>query len=115
MLAGAIKLLDALNFIMPEGVDGVDWKSRMASFLPVDPKAVLQAARQAFCRSISLLHPLCLCAPFNRQRCKYEQWMLFGGLHANHVELPRAAYLDADLPLFKKHAADRARLGSVPT
>jgi hypothetical protein len=26
----------------------------------------------------------------------------------------RAAYLDADLPLVKKHAAARARLGSAP-
>jgi hypothetical protein len=45
------------------------------------------------------------------------QWMLFGGLQAmqaNHVDLPRAAYLDADLPLVKKHAAARARLGSAP-
>jgi hypothetical protein len=46
--------------------------------------------------------------------------MLFGGLQANHVDLPRAAraaYLDADLPLVKKHAAARARLarlGSAP-
>jgi hypothetical protein len=30
------------------------------------------------------------------------------------VDLPRAAYLDADLPLVKKHAAARARLGSAP-
>jgi hypothetical protein len=109
------QLLDALNFIIPEGVDGVAWKSHMASFLPVDPKAVLHAARQAFCRSISQFSaapslPVCP----NRQRCKYAQWMLFGGLHANHVELPRAAYLDAEVPLFKKHAAARARLGSAP-
>ena len=40
--------------------------------------------------------------------------MFFGGLQANHVDLPRVAYLDADLPLFKKHAAARARLGSAP-
>jgi hypothetical protein len=40
--------------------------------------------------------------------------MLFGGLQANHVDLPRAAYLDADLPLVKRHAAARARLGSAP-
>ena len=40
--------------------------------------------------------------------------MLFGGLQANHADLPRPAYLDADLPLFKKQAAARARLGSAP-
>jgi hypothetical protein len=44
----------------------------------------------------------------------YAQWMLFGGLQANHVDLPRAAYLDTDLPLVKKHADARARLGSAP-
>jgi hypothetical protein len=91
------QLLDALNFILiPEGVDGVEWKSHMASFLPVDLKAVLHAARQAICRSISHFStapslPVCT----NRQRYKYAQWMLFGRLQANHVELPRAACLDA--------------------
>ena len=81
----------------------------------IDSKAVLHAARQAFCQSItqfSTAPTLPVCP--NRQRCKYAQWMLFGGLQANHVDLPRAAYLDADLPLVKKHAAARARLGSAP-
>jgi hypothetical protein len=109
------QLLEALNFIIPEGVDGVSWKNHMSSFLAVDSKAVLHAARQAFCQSItqfSTAPTLPVCP--NRQRCKYAQWMLFGGLQANHVDLPRAAYLDADLPLVKKHAAARARLGSAP-
>jgi hypothetical protein len=109
------QLLEALNFIIPEGVDGVSWKNHMSSFLAVDSKAVMHAARQAFCQSItqfSTAPTLPVCP--NRQRCKYAQWMLFGGLQANHVDLPRAAYLDADLPLVKKHAVARARLGSAP-
>jgi hypothetical protein len=119
------QLLEALKvFIIPEGVDGVSWKNHMSSFLV--------GSRFQGCAACStpgilpehhtdsllyLLHPLRLCAPSNRQRCKYAQWMLFGGLQANHVDLPRAAraaYLDADLPLVKKHAAARARLGSAP-
>ena len=110
------QLHDALCFIMPDGANGTDWRRHMLSFSPVGAKAVLQAARRAFCKSIaqfssSPTHPDCP----HRQRCKYAQWMLLGGVQAGHVDLPKVAYLTADMPLLKKHTAARARLGSAPT
>ena len=109
------QLHDALCFIMPEGIDGANWKSHMLSLKPVVVSTISLAAQQAFCNSLKQFtdtptRPDCL----NRQRCKYAQWMLFGGVQANHVELPKVAYLTADIPLFMKHAAARARLGSAP-
>jgi hypothetical protein len=104
-----------VHFIMPEGVDGKDWKAHMLSLASVDARAVQQAAQQQFCTSIKQYStaPRRADCP-NRQRCKYAQWMLFGGLDTNHVELPKVAYLTGNIPLFKKHAAARARLGGAP-
>ena len=109
------QLHEALCFVMPEGLNGTDWKTHMLSLSPIDAKSILQAAQQTFCRSIrqfSSAPTLPECP--NRQRCKYAQWMFPGGVHTNHAELPQPAYLTADMPLFKKHAAARARLGSAP-
>jgi hypothetical protein len=87
----------------------------MVSYLPLDTKAILSAAQQAFCKSIAdfSASPTLPECP-NRQRCKYAQWMLFGGLQAEHTDLPKVAYLTASMPLFKKHAAAKARLGAAP-
>jgi hypothetical protein len=75
-----------VHFIMPEGVDGKDWKAHMLSLASVDARAVQQAAQQQFCKSIKQYStaPRRADCP-NRQRCKYAQWMLFGGLDTNHV------------------------------
>jgi hypothetical protein len=40
--------------------------------------------------------------------------MLFRGVQTNHAELPKVAYLAAELPLFMKQATARARLGRAP-
>ena len=106
------QLHDALVFVM---TDDTDWKKHMLSLSPVNAQAVLHAARQSFCQSIckysgTPTDPECA----NRQRCKYAQWMLLGGVQANHSELPKLAYLTADMPYIKKHAVTRARLGSAP-
>ena len=109
------QLHDALCFIMPGGINGTDWRSHMLSLAPIDANTIKLAAQHAFCNSMKQFTgaPSRADCP-NRQRCKYAQWMLFGGLQTNHSELPKVAYLTADIPLFMKQAAARARLGSAP-
>ena len=106
------QLHDALVFVMPYNTD---WKRHMLSLSPIDAKAVMHAAQQSFCQGISQYtdRPTQPDCP-NRQRCKYAHWMLLGGLQASHSELPKVAYLTADIPCIKKHAVARARLGSAP-
>ncbi len=59
------QLLEALHFIIPEGVDGVSWKNHMSSFLAVDSRLCCTQHARHFARAShnSLLHPLCLCVP----------------------------------------------------
>jgi hypothetical protein len=57
------QLLDALNFVMPESVDGVSWKNHMALFLPVVSNAVLHADSNAVSTASFLQehHPVLHC------------------------------------------------------
>jgi hypothetical protein len=74
------QLLEALNFIRRCGRCQLE-ESHVILF-----GSRFHAARQAFCQSItqfSTAPTLPVCP--NRQHCKHAQWMLFGGLQANHV------------------------------
>jgi hypothetical protein len=105
------ELCTGLQFVMPS----VDWRSQMQGLLPIDVRQVMQHAKQAFCTTIQQFQAApTLDSTKERQRCKYAQWMLLGGITAPHTELPVPAYLIADTPLIKKRALARARLSCAP-
>lgn len=102
------ELLAALVFVAPDH----DWKSDMLALKPIaQPKAVLDLARGAFSRSIRAFDqdptdPNCT----TRQRSSYCRWMY----RAPAGQLTAPTYLKHNVPVHKKQAVARCRLGGAP-
>jgi hypothetical protein len=101
------ELCRGLEHVMPD----VEWRAHMLQLLPIDPRAVVSAAKQAFCNSIKHFHV----SPTDdeceyRQRSSYAHYMHLGGLLSEHSVLPTPAYISADAPLVKKRAIAKIRM-----
>jgi hypothetical protein len=102
------ELLAALVFVAPDH----DWKSDILALKQIaQPKAVLDLARGAFSRSIQAFDqdptdPNCT----TRQRSSYCRWMY----RAPVGQLTAPAYLKHNVPVHKKQAVARCRLGGAP-